>query len=76
MLVVRGPMMARRDYPDGSMSSFLRYFELLREALSDKPAIDRPLLDLTESAFREAAAQGQADLDIAAIFEAVRQRSS
>ncbi len=72
MLAIRGPMMAARQFAPSHMPAFIRYFDLLRDALGGIAQGERPLLDLTESVFRQAVAQGHGDRDIAGIFETLQ----
>lgn len=69
MLAVRGPMMVERRYPPSDVAGFLRYFEMLRDALGDGG--ETPLLDLTDSLYRRAIERGQGLFDIAAIYESL-----
>jgi 3-hydroxyisobutyrate dehydrogenase len=71
MLAIRGPMMAAGQFASGHMPAFNRYFSLLRDALEGAEKGERPLLDLTESVFRDAVEKGYGDRDIAGIFESL-----
>ena len=71
MLAIRGPMMAARQFPPSHMPAFIRYFDLLRDALDGPQPGERPLLDLTESVFSDAVQQGFGDRDIAGLFESL-----
>ncbi len=71
MLAIRGPMMASGQFAPSHMPAFIRYFDLLRDALECPPTGERPLLDLTESVFRDAVEKGYGDRDIAGIFESL-----
>ncbi len=75
MLSVRGRMMAERNFEGGSMSGFVRFFELLRDALAESNAQGGPLLDLTERLYRHAIASGHGDRDIAAICDSLAEAS-
>ena len=74
MLSVRGRMMADREYEGGDMTGFMRFFELLRESLSDAGGAGNPLLDLTERLYRQAIAAGHGDSDIAAICKSLAEK--
>ncbi len=69
MLAVRGPMMVERRYPPSDIAGFLRYYEMLRDALGDGG--ETPLLDLTDSLYRRSIERGQGLFDIAAIYESL-----
>lgn len=70
MLAVRGRMMAEGAYPAGDIRGFLRFFDLLREALAEAGRNEARLLEFTEARYRETIAAGHGHDDIAAIFEA------
>lgn len=71
MLAVRGPMMAARSYGPGSIADYTRVFEPLRRALNEGGIKGGALLDLTESLYLNACAEGFAGHDIAAIHESL-----
>jgi len=74
MLAVRGRMMADSSYADGDMTSFVRFFDRLREALAEAGAAPgSALLDATEAQYRGAIASGHDGRDIAAIHDWLRE---
>ena len=74
MMAVRGRSMVARAFEGGPMSGFLRFFDLLREALPEMTAGDAPILDLTEALYRRAIDDGCGDKDIAAISDSISSR--
>jgi 3-hydroxyisobutyrate dehydrogenase len=69
MLAVRGRMMAEGRFPDGSMTSFVRYFDLMRQTLDESGQLPGDLFNFTESLYRRAIAEGHGHRDIAAMYD-------
>ena len=74
MLRVRGPMMADSRVGPGDLLGFLRFYELLHQALQSDRNEYRPLTALTESVFRRWVEDGGGSTDLAGIYDYLAER--
>ena len=75
MLRVRGSMMAEGSIGPGDLRGFLRFYELLRQALKSDDSGFRPLTALSEAVFRQWVDDGGGSTDIAGIHDYLAERT-